>query len=139
MPRSNDADRALAASILGCATWEDATDYRNTGAQDRRATEVLELVTAHRLCAVPETLDAALVDILGTPNFSAGPIAHVYQEIGEFIGADGEPLAKRAEPEQAFIILKLLRIWLEHGADWKPVAAKEFERAVFKANRKAGK
>lgn len=73
-------------------------------------------------------LNEHLVSILGLMNYQTGPLAHGYQAIGEFVDGKGEPLAKRCEEEQAFILHKLLVIWLEHGDDWRKHAVDEFDR-----------
>lgn len=127
---SNDADRATTAKILGVKDWDEATDYRTTGTFDRKREEVLQLVTEHRRAALPEALNSDLGAILGMPNFRCGPIAHVYQKIDDFKDADGVTMAKASEIEQAFVILKLLRLWLVYGEDWQTWAGMELERAV---------
>lgn len=45
-------DRDAAAKALGYATWEDATDYRNSGAEDRRVAHMVQAFAAHRLAAL---------------------------------------------------------------------------------------
>lgn len=44
-------DKDCTAAILGYKTWEDATDYRNTGEQVRKVAHVLNLVAKHRLAS----------------------------------------------------------------------------------------
>ncbi|PQM29387.1 hypothetical protein CVO77_00155 [Sphingopyxis lindanitolerans] len=55
------ADKALTAEILGFLDWEDATDYRVSGAVDRDRERIVRLVSAHRTAseqpASGETID----------------------------------------------------------------------------------
>lgn len=44
----NDKDKALVAAILQRKSWDDATDYRNTGKQDAEVDRLLKLVQAYR-------------------------------------------------------------------------------------------
>jgi hypothetical protein len=44
-----EADRLAAAEALGYKTVEDATDYRNTGAEDRRYADMCQAFARHRL------------------------------------------------------------------------------------------
>ena len=47
-------DRDAAAKALGYATWEDATDYRNSGEEDRRVAHMVQAFAQfrHRLAAL---------------------------------------------------------------------------------------
>lgn len=64
---------------------------------------------------LPDELDDDLLAILGMPNFQCGPIAHAMQ-------ADGAAIPKRAEPEQAHVLFKLLSFYATHGAGWRAAA-----------------
>lgn len=45
------SDREAAAKALGYASYDDATDYRNTGAQDRAVAAMVQAFAAHRHAA----------------------------------------------------------------------------------------
>ncbi|MFT4117445.1 hypothetical protein [Bradyrhizobium sp.] len=78
----------------------------------------------------PETITPEIDEILGMPNFRTTPIAHLFRE-------SGEDIPPKMEREQAFILFWLLRLALEHGADWKQHAGAEIERRldIVKAQR----
>lgn len=86
--------------------------------------------------AWPAALTQELREILGYPNYQCGPMAHAYQAIDEYVGADGVELKKRAEDEQAFILHKLVGLWFRHGETWRAHAIAEIDRAA-KAARAA--
>lgn len=44
-------DRDAAAKALGYSTWEDATDYRNSGEEDRRVAHMVQAFARHRIAA----------------------------------------------------------------------------------------
>lgn len=71
-------------------------------------------------------------DLLGTMNFRTGPLAHLYQELG--IGPK-----TRCEDEQAFILLKFLRLARLHGPAWREEFGKEIKTVIdsVKAQRLA--
>lgn len=81
----------------------------------------------------PAALTPELRAILGMPNFQCGPMAHVFQAIGEYSGAEGVELQKRAEDEQAFILHKFVALWFQHGEAWSASACDELERAAKQA------
>lgn len=51
------ADRDAAAVALGYRDWEDATDYRLTGDQDRLRDEVVQAFARYRTNQVAELVD----------------------------------------------------------------------------------
>lgn len=67
----------------------------------------------------PEDLPPALAEILGMPNFTAGPIAHAFVAAGLWAPPEGR---HKAEAEQAFVLHWLVGLYLEHGDDWRPIA-----------------
>lgn len=71
----------------------------------------------------PATLTADLAEIMGMPNFQCAPIAHVYRDAGL------ANVARKAEAEQAFVIDKLVRFVIAHGADWRKRAQEELNQA----------
>lgn len=94
-------------------------------------------MTAPQQVTWPAALTEDLRTILGMMCFQLGPIAHGYQAAGEFVGVEGLELKKRAEDEQAFMLHKLIAIWIEHGDGWRAVAADELERIAAKAKVRA--
>ena len=66
----------------------------------------------------PEDLSDGLREILGMPNFVAGPFAHRFRDAGHDI-------PRKAEAEQAFIIHWLTRLCLAHPEDWREHANAE--------------
>lgn len=71
-------------------------------------------------------LNPDLVEILGMPNFRAGPIAHLFVAAGE---AKVEP---SSEAEQAFALHWLLGLYLEHGPGWKAIAGEKIRTMIAK-------
>lgn len=71
-------------------------------------------------------------EALGTMNFRTGPLAHLYQELGE-------GPAKKCEAEQAFILRKFLKLIRDHGAKWSDVFSEELDQVIkrMKAKRVA--
>lgn len=61
---------------------------------------------------IPDEMNEELLEILGMPNFQCGPIAHVMQSAGAAI-------PKKAEAEQAHVLLKLLSLYASHGSAWR--------------------
>lgn len=66
---------------------------------------------------LPLALDPDLTEILGMPNFQAGPIAHIWRDEG------GATIPHKSEVEQAFVIHWLLGLYAVHGSGWRKVAA----------------
>lgn len=64
-----------------------------------------------------------LLDILGRPNFACGQIA-------EQLRRAGEPIPRKAEPEQAAVIWWLLRFANRYGEGWREPAADELRRLI---------
>lgn len=64
---------------------------------------------------IPDEINDDLIDILGMVPWKTGPIAHVMR-------ADGAPIARKMEAEQAFVLHKLLGFYAEHGTDWRRAA-----------------
>ncbi|MET0179164.1 MAG: hypothetical protein ABW194_01620 [Novosphingobium sp.] len=85
----------------------------------------------------PELLTPELRKILGLICFQCAPFAHVYQAAGEFSGSEG-PLQKRAEDEQAFILHKLVSLWVAHGEGWMDAFDDELVRVKAKAAQATG-
>ncbi len=77
----------------------------------------------------PLLLTPALRYILGMMCFQLAAPAHLFQKVGEFSGAEGMTLRKRAEDEQAFMLHKLVGFWFAHGEDWGPHASADLTRA----------
>jgi len=84
---------------------------------------------------LPDHLTPVLRDILGFMCFQLGSMAHTYQAAGMFEGAEGMPLKKRAEDEQAFMLHRFLVHWAKSGDDWRKSMAEELEQ-VTKIARK---
>lgn len=74
--------------------------------------------------------DPEILWILGRPNFECAPIAHVLQ-------ASGHQIDRKAEAEQAAVIIWMIRKYQEHGANWKEKADEELSALVIEAKRKA--
>jgi hypothetical protein len=64
-------------------------------------------------------LDDELRWILGRPNFTLGPMAHLFRTAGHDI-------PKRAEDEQAYMLHWMLNHYFKHGAaGWRAAADEE--------------
>lgn len=70
----------------------------------------------------PASLTADLAEVMGMPNFRCAPIAHIYRDAGL------ANIDHKAEAEQAFVIDKLVRFVITHGADWREHAQAELNR-----------
>lgn len=70
----------------------------------------------------PTELTPTLEDILGRPNFTCSPMAHLFRDAG----AD---IPRKAEAEQAFVLHWMVKLYLAHGDDWKDQGAIELDRA----------
>lgn len=79
----------------------------------------------------PSTLTADLGEVMGMPNFKCAPLAHGYRDAGL---AD---IPRKAEAEQAFVIDRLVRLVIQHGADWRMHAAADLGkvRAALQAKK----
>lgn len=82
--------------------------------------------------AWPDKLTSELRAILGMMCFELGPIAHLYQRAGEFVGADGD-LKRRAEDEQAFMLHRMLGLWFALGDGWSDAMGRDLTRLVAAA------
>lgn len=122
---TNDADdlRDLESSMLDSLNelempWMNGDDLYATIRglrQDNAAlTERLERF------ALPEWPDADLIDILGKPNFMCIQIADLFRRTGVEI-------ARKAEVEQAHVILFLLRHWFQHRERWAETAGADLQ------------
>ena len=77
--------------------------------------------------AYPEDLNDALREILGMPNFQTGPIARAFR-------AAGHDIAPKMEAEQAFVMHWLIKLALEHGENWRDLAAADLDQAQHAAS-----
>ncbi|WP_395825873.1 hypothetical protein [Collimonas sp.] len=71
------------------------------------------MASADSECALsyPATATPELLDVLGIMNFRTGPIAHLFRAAGHYI-------PRKCESEQAFVLDRLIRTVLRHGANW---------------------
>ncbi len=83
----------------------------------------------YRANAWPRALTPELRALLGQMCFVLGPIAHVYQAIGEFTDSDGAELGRRAEDEQAFMLHKMLTYWFANTKTWPDASVADLNRA----------
>lgn len=67
---------------------------------------------------LPDAMTPAMRDALGFMALATGPIAHVLR-------AGGWEIAHTAEDEQATVFLWFLKLAIEHGDQWKEIAAIE--------------
>lgn len=74
----------------------------------------------------PDTLTPELDEILGTMIMDTTRIAHLFRETGEKI-------PEKTEREHAFVVFWMLRLALEHGPEWRKVAAKELAARLERA------
>lgn len=78
----------------------------------------------------PAGLNVDLIDILGMMCFQAGPIAHRYAQAGLYVDGRGKPLPNRAEPEQAFVIRRMLVHYLRDPNKWRSAFGEELEAVL---------
>lgn len=78
---------------------------------------------------LPDTMTPDLAEILGKPNFWCGPIA-------EAMRISGDNIPRKAEAEQAHVILWLLRLHAEHGSDWRKFASVALDQIIIRAKQK---
>jgi hypothetical protein len=78
----------------------------------------------------PPALDDALASILGMEMWELGPAAAAYR-------AAGFAIPDKAESERAFILHRYIRLWVEHGDDWRASAERDLVAMVEAARRKA--
>ena len=53
----HETEKLFAARAMGRNSWEDATDYRNGGADDAEIYRLLDLFKEHRLAVITEMKD----------------------------------------------------------------------------------
>ncbi|MFS2113337.1 hypothetical protein [Herbaspirillum frisingense] len=75
--------------------------------------------------AFPDALTPDLSYVLGMPNFRCAPFAAVFREAGHDIPC-------KAEAEQAFVIHRMVRAVLQHGAGWDAAFAADLRTAAHK-------
>ena len=75
--------------------------------------------------ALPDAPTLAMLDALGTMPWVSTPIAHAYQ-------ANGFPIPKKVEAEQAFVLYRLLRFAISHGEAWRQAAGEEVQGLLAK-------
>jgi hypothetical protein len=78
---------------------------------------------------LPDEMTAAMRDALGIPNFRTGPIAHLFR-------ADGQPIPKKMEEEQAVVLFWALRLAIEHGDRWREVGDEHLREMVDRVRPK---
>jgi hypothetical protein len=111
-------------STGGFIAWTNRDGlYRNkVTAEAAIADAILDFTKARpepvRSWSYPTTLTEELNDALGLMCFITGPIAHYLRTIGHKIKT-------KAEDEQAYVLHLLILTVLEHGANWRRVAAKK--------------
>lgn len=109
-------------------------DQRRHGEEAPEYTEkrAFEIAFQDHQRAYPATLTPDLLEVLGMPNFMCGPIAHAYRDAGL------ATIPPKAEAEQAFVIDKLVRLIIQHGAAWRTHAHEDLSRvsAALKAKKK---
>ncbi|KVC74683.1 hypothetical protein WI73_05785 [Burkholderia ubonensis] len=68
----------------------------------------------------PDELTDALRYVLGFPNFSCAPYAQLMRN-------SGAKILTRSEDEQAYVLHWLVKLVLDHGAQWADVAEEELK------------
>lgn len=76
--------------------------------------------------AFPDALTPELSYVLGMPNFRCAPYAAIFREAGHDIPC-------KAEAEQAFVIHRMVRAVLQHGAGWDAAFAADLRAAADSA------
>lgn len=85
---------------------------------------------AREVIGFPAEINPDLTDILGMPNFRAGPIARA------FVKAGRAAIKSHAEEEQAFVLHWALGLYLKHGAGWRQQAQTELNQIIDEARAK---
>lgn len=80
--------------------------------------------------AYPDSLEDGLKQVLGLQIFDTGPAARVLRDAG--VCPD---LPTQVEAEHAYILDMCIRLYLEHGAEWRNQFA-EFVKPHFEAAKK---
>ncbi|WP_240733887.1 hypothetical protein [Herbaspirillum huttiense] len=86
--------------------------------------------SAPATAAFPDALTPELTYVLGMPNFRCAPYAEIFR------GA-GHDIPRKAEAEQAFVIHRMARAVLQHGAGWDAAFAAELHAAADSAKAAA--
>lgn len=68
----------------------------------------------------PDEITDEFKFVLGWPNFRCGPYAHLFR-------AAGHDIKPRSEDEQAFVLHWLVKLVLDHGAEWSDIAQSQLE------------
>ena len=90
--------------------------------------EVARLLAAYEKAPpliFPEKMDEALADILGRPNFTLGDFARAFRDAGE-------PIPRKAEAEQAFMLHWMTCLYLRHGEKWHDEGGKIIDALIAK-------
>ncbi|MBR8054198.1 hypothetical protein [Burkholderia vietnamiensis] len=77
--------------------------------------------------AYPDELIDDLRHVLGRPNFWCGRIARVMR-------AAGADIKTKAEDEQAHVLHWLVKLVLDHGAEWQKIAIEELHAIRYKTD-----
>lgn len=104
-------DRALLQTAHDEITYFHGSLAHNDGKFNNVATQIRAALAAPASIAYPATLTPELADVLGLMNFQVCPIAEVYRMAGHAIETN-------AEAEQAFMLDRLIRLVIQHGAGW---------------------
>lgn len=107
-------DRALLQAAHDEITYLHGSLAHNDGEFNSVATLIRAALTAPAASAYPATLTPELADVLGLMNYQSCPIAAVYRMAGHDI-------KRQAEAEQAFMLDRLIRLVIQHGAEWRNV------------------
>lgn len=73
----------------------------------------------------PREMTETIWEILGTPNFRAAQIVHIFR-------AGGAEIPRKAEAEQAYYIHWALKHAIVHGDKWRDEAEKDISAAIEK-------
>ncbi|MET3665949.1 hypothetical protein [Caulobacter sp. 1776] len=139
--------RPLLNDLLENGAWNDEGDfvYRRRRRTDGSVIEDFDPITGlHRFVATlgrdlppspREAIEAflaspAVEQILSLMNFHTGPIAFMHRDAGAEI-------PPKVEAEQAFTMRWLLRLALEHGDNWREVAADQVNAMRIELHGKA--
>jgi hypothetical protein len=71
----------------------------------------------------PERISDALVNILGMKLGETRPVARAYR-------AAGFAIPREAAAEQAFVLHRMIHLWILHGDAWREAAAREFKATI---------
>jgi hypothetical protein len=123
---SNRIDTLIAARAEAAARYEG--DPLGHNAQLHAASDLLiEALISERW---PTDLTQPLCEVLGMPNFQAGPIAHLFR-------AAGAEIPCKAEIEQAFVLHRFVPYALKAGGNWRDVAGRDIDMALARRAERA--